>query len=130
MAGCCISAGGIVTLAINGELYALRGSVTVMASNVERSEGSNIDGSTYVTSKPVPPTIEMTLSDRCGLSLINLLNLPCGSDAVVEMPEVGRTMVLVNATLVGRPSLNPEDGAISGLKLVGSRMREILDDPV
>ncbi|MEM6495633.1 MAG: phage tail tube protein [Pseudomonadota bacterium] len=124
---CCISAGGIVRITVDGVVYPVRGSVTVMATEIEREEGSNIDGSIYVTSKPVPPTIEATLSDTCGLSLQQLINVKC-VDITVELPEVGRTLILINGTIVGRPQLNPENGEISNVKFVGSKMREILAD--
>jgi len=126
MAGCCISSGGIVRITVDGQVYPVRGSVTVEASDVERTEGANIDGSIFVNSKPVPPMISGTLSDTCGLSLTQLMSVKC-TDVSVEMPEVGRTLVLINATITGKPSLNPETGEISGVKFVGQSMREILD---
>lgn len=126
---CCISSGGIVRISVGGVIYPVRGSVTINATNIEREEGSNIDGSIYVNSKPVPPTIEATLSDTCGLSLTGLMAVKC-QDITVEMPEVGRTMVLINGTIVGRPSLNPENGEISNVKFVGSKMREIHATPL
>lgn len=122
-----ISAGGIVRLSIGGVIYPVRGSVKVDITEVERTEGSNIDGSTYVTSKPVPPVLEATLSDTCGLSLKQLSDIRC-QDVTVEMPEVGRTVVLIGAMSTGRPSLNPDNGEISGFKLVGATSREILED--
>lgn len=125
---CCISAGGIVRITVGGEVYPVRGSVTVTAVEVEREEGSNIDGSVYVTSKPVPPTIEATLSDTCGLSLKGLMEVKC-QDITVEMPETGRTLVLVGGTIVGKPSLDPATGEISGVKFIGATMREILENP-
>lgn len=126
---CCISTGGIVRLTINGEVFSIRGSVNVMATNIERTEGANLDGSVFVTSKPVPQTVEMTVSDRCGLYLTTLHDYKCG-DATIEMPEVGRTLALVNATVTGRPSLNPETGEISNFKLVGTRFRELHDETI
>jgi len=126
MAGCCISSGGIIRLTVGGQVFPVRGSVTVTAVEVERTEGANVDGSIYVTSKPTAPMIEATLSDTCGLSLMQIMNTAC-TDITVEMPEVGRTLVLVNGIITGKPSLNPETGEISGVKFVGQSMREILD---
>jgi len=126
---CCISSGGIVRLTIGGKVYPVRGSVTVMPSPIERTEGSNIDGSIYTTSKPSPQTIEATLSDTCGLSITQLMSAQC-TDITIEMPEVGRTLVLIDGVIAGNPSLNPETGEISGIKFVGRSMREILDNVV
>ena len=126
---CCISAGGIVRIVVGGAVYPVRGNVTINATEIERTEGANLDGSIYVTSKPVPPSVEVTLSDTCGLSLQDLMNVRC-QDVSVEMPEVGRTMILTNGIITGRPTLNPETGEISNVKFVGSRMREILETVV
>jgi len=114
-------------MSINGVIFPVRGSVKIDPTKTEVTEGANIDGSIYVTSKPVVPTVEATLSDSCGLSLTQLMSLRC-SDVVVELPEVGRTFILVNGTIAGRPSLNPETGEISGIKLIGSNIRELLDN--
>ncbi len=125
---CCISAGGIVRLSIDGEIYHVRGSITLTAVNIEREDGANMDGSIYVTSKPIPPRVEATLSDQCGLSLSQMMNIKC-VDTTLEFPEVGRTFILVNGIITGKPTLNPENGEISGFQMIGSSVREILEDP-
>jgi hypothetical protein len=128
MADCCISSGGVARLRVEGVVYPLRGSITLTAVDREATADANIDGSTFITSKPVPPMVEMTLSDTCGLSLYDLTKVRC-VDVVLEMPEVGRTIVLVNGALVGKPQLDPATGEISGVSFVGSSIREILDAP-
>ncbi|MFG6500147.1 phage tail tube protein [Sulfitobacter sp. 1A15106] len=120
----CISAGGTVRLTVNGTVYAVRGSVTINPTAEERTEGANLDGSPYYTSKPVVPSVEMTLSDQVGLDIGALSGTACG-DATIDLDEVERTYIVVNATVVGRASLNPESGEWSGLKLIGSEIRTI-----
>lgn len=124
MSICCTSAGGTLRLTLGGVVYPVRGNVSIMPTKFEVSEGANLDGSVYTTRKPVPATVEMTISDSCGLSLTTLANQAC-VDATVELDSVGRTYVLVNGTVVGRPSLDPETGEISGVKLVATDVREL-----
>jgi hypothetical protein len=124
---CCNSAGGTVRLTIDGQIYSPRGSVTIMPTTKEKTAESNLDGTVYVTSKNVPAKIDVSISDGCGLSLEDLMNHAC-TEATVELDEVGRTYVLVQATVVGRPSLNPETGEISGISLVAKRIRVLNDN--
>jgi hypothetical protein len=127
MTVCCNSAGGTLRLTIDGIVYSVRGNVTIMPTNLEREAGANLDGSVWVTNKPVPATIEMTVSDRCGLDLETIMGHTC-VDATVELDSVGRTYVLVQASVIGRPSLDPTSGEISGLSMVASAVRTLHED--
>jgi hypothetical protein len=123
---CCASAGGTLRLTIDGVVYPVRGSVTIQPSKYDAEAGSNLDGSLWVTYKPVPVMVEMALSDFCGLSIIDLQKKVC-TQATIELDHVNRTYILVNASVIGRPSLNPETGEISSVKMVAADIREIQD---
>ena len=124
---CCNSAGGTRRLTLEGDVIPVRGSVTIMPTRFESTEGANLDGSVFVTHKPMPSTVEMTISDACGFSMSDLHSKQC-TDATVELDAVGRTYILVEASIVDRPSLNPETGEISGIKMVCSEVRELNGD--
>ena len=64
--------------------------------------------------------VELSLSDKCGLRLEDLLR--CHIDASVELIDMSRVYLFTNARLVGRPSINSEDGEISGLKLASANV--------
>lgn len=127
MSICCNSAGGTMRLTIDGVVYSVRGSVSIMPTNLEISAEANLDGTVYTLRKPVPSKIDMSISDACGLSLETVMGHSC-TDASVELDSVGRTYLLVYATVVGRPSLNPETGEISGISLVAQAVRELHED--
>lgn len=121
---CCNSAGGTMGLTVNGTVYSVRGSASIQPTNLEREAASNLDGSVYVTSKPVPYMIEFALSDRCGLDLDELMGQTC-IDATIELEQVGRTYIITEGTVVGRPALDPETGEITGVSMVASNITTI-----
>lgn len=121
---CCDSAGGRVTLTINGVKYSTRSAITVRPTNVEREAGANMDGTVYVTTKPMPAEMEFTLSDRCGLALSDLVE-NCHVDVTAELIDVKRTYLFSRATVVGRPELDTESGEISGLKIVSFQAQQL-----
>lgn len=123
MVDCCDNAGGRVSLSLNGRNVTLRGKVTVKPTTVEKEPGSNTDGSLYVTVKPVPAEAEITLSDRCGLRLDDIMG--CHVDATIKLIDMNRTYLYTRATVVGRPSIDTETGEISGLRIVSSRVTQI-----
>lgn len=127
MTVCCTSAGGTLRLTINGTVYAVRGSATIEPAKFDISADANLDGSVYTTYKPTPAMASFTLSDACGLSVKQIQSAQC-VDATFELDAVGKTYVFVNGSIVGKPSLNVENGEISGLQMVAEDVREILDD--
>lgn len=121
---CCNNSGSRVILTVHGSngsrRIPVRGSLTIMPTTVETEAGSNSDGSLYVTTKPVPATAELKLSDGCGLKLEDLLN--CTIDASMELIDIKRTYFWTNSRMVGRPSIDTESGEISGLKLASGNV--------
>ncbi|WP_296201463.1 hypothetical protein [uncultured Hyphomicrobium sp.] len=116
---CCDNSGGRVALTINGpngpKKVSLRGSVTIRPTTKETEANANSDGTMYVTTKAVPAEAEILISDRCGLTLDDLLN--CTVDASIELIDMKRTYLYTRSRIVGRPELKTEDGEISNLKI-------------
>jgi hypothetical protein len=115
---CCYSAGGRVRITANGKIWAVRSSVTVNPINFERDVNSNQDGSIYVTTKPVPATAKIVLSDSCGLDINEIM--ACPLDVTIELIDVRRRYLFTKAVVVGRPEINTETGEISGLTITAN----------
>ncbi len=113
MVECCYASGGRVRITANGKTWAVRSSVTVEPINFERKVESNQDGSIYVTTKPVPATAEITLSDGCDMELQDVM--ACPLDVTIELVDVRRRYLFTKGVVVGRPKIDTETGAISGL---------------
>ncbi|MGE0699267.1 MAG: hypothetical protein AB7O57_09255 [Hyphomicrobiaceae bacterium] len=124
---CCFNSGGRAALTITGAAghrkVGLRGSLTIMPTNTETEAGANSDGSLYVTTKPVPATCEIKISDKCGLRLEDLTS--CTIDATIELIDMRRTYLFTRSRVVGRPSLDSESGEITGLKIASSNVQVV-----
>jgi hypothetical protein len=124
---CCANSGGRVSLTVHTDggtrKLSIRANVTIMPTTVETEALANSDGSMYVTTKPVPATVELSISDKCGLRMEDLLN--CYIDATLEMIDMRRTYLFTRARMVGRPSIKAEDGEISGVKLASANVSMI-----
>lgn len=121
---CCDNSGGRVILTIDGVRYSARSSVTIKPTTKETEAGANQDGTLFVTTKPVHAEAEMTLSDRCGLSL-EALTHDCHVDATIEIFDMNRTYLFTRSTVVGRPEIDSESGEIKGLMIASSFVKEI-----
>lgn len=108
---------GTFNFTINGRAYSPRGSWSIMPTNREIEAESNHDGTMYITSKPVPASAEGSLS---GFNDIDLIMGICDQDVVFTFDD-GDTYVFAGAAIVGRPSLNTENGELSGIKIASPR---------
>ncbi len=115
---CCYAAGGRVRITANGKTWAVRSSVTVEPINFERKVESNQDGSIYVTTKPMPATAEIILSDHCDMAIEEVMTCPL--DVTIELIDVRRRYMFTKAVIVGRPKIDTETGAISGLTVTSN----------
>lgn len=115
---CCYAAGGLVRITANGQRWSARSSVTVEPINFERSVNSNQDGTIFVTTKPVPATAEIVLSDSCGMRIEDIMGCPI--DVTIELINVRRRYLFTKAVVVGRPKIDTETGAISGLTITAN----------
>ncbi len=115
---CCYAAGGRVRITANGTTWSARSSVTVEPINFERAVASNQDGTIFVTTKPVPATAEIVLSDSCGMKIEEIMGCPI--DVTIELVDVRRRYLFTKAVVVGRPKIDTETGAISGLTITAN----------
>lgn len=115
---CCYAAGGRVAITANGKKWSARTSVTVEPINFERSVNSNQDGTIYVTTKPMPATAEIVLSDSCGMQIEDIMGCPI--DVTIDLTDVRRRYLFTKAVVVGRPKIDTETGAISGLTITSN----------
>ena len=115
---CCYAAGGRVTITAGGAKWSARTSVTIEPINYERSVASNQDGTIYTTTKPVPASAEIVLSDSCGMKIEDIMGCPL--DVTIELTDVRRRYLFTKAVVVGRPKIDTETGAISGLTITAN----------
>lgn len=123
---------GTAEFRVNGTAYTLRGSVTIIT-------GSYFDGVNYyenievenhsrsnpvtITSKVVSPKGEFTIADdENGASLSQLTASGCNSNITFTIGN--NIFTFTNAAIIGRASLNSENGEISGLSVTGGKFRQ------
>lgn len=120
---CCNSSGGRVIITANGKRWSARSAVTVNPTQIERKAEANQDGTLAVQTKPVPAEAEFTLSDRCGLSVNDIMGCPV--DVTIELVDMRRRYFFTAAVVIGRPSINSETGEIRGLKVTSNQVQEV-----
>ncbi|MGZ6199187.1 MAG: phage tail tube protein [Vulcanimicrobiaceae bacterium] len=120
MVDCCYAAGGRVSITAGGQIWSARSSVTIEPINYERSVNSNQDGTIYTTYKPTPATAEIVLSDACGMKIEDIMGCPI--DVTIQLVDVRRTYLFTKAVVVGRPKIDTETGAISGLTITANQV--------
>ncbi len=119
---CCYAAGGRVRITANGNMWSPRAAVTIVPVNFERKAESNQDGTLFVTTKAMPYSAKLSLSDRCGLKISDIM--ACPLDITIELVDVRRRYLLSKAVVVGRPEINTETGEISGLEVVTNTLTQ------
>lgn len=124
-ADCCYSSGSRVTFTINGERFSLRGAVTVYPANVTKENGANSDGTMYVTNAAAIPYAEATLSNTCGLNIVDLMKCSGGLNVVADFVDTRQQFVWANAVVLGTPQLNSESGEITGLKWASPNFKQV-----
>jgi hypothetical protein len=122
MVDCCYAAGGRVRITANGKNWSARTSVTVEPINFERKVEANQDGTIYTTTRPMPATAEIVLSDSCDMNLDEIM--ACPLDVTIELVDVRRRYMFTKAVVVGRPKIDTETGAISGLTITSGNVSQ------
>jgi hypothetical protein len=122
MVDCCYAAGGLVRITANGKGWSARSSVTIEPLNYERTVGSNQDGSIYTTTKASPPSADITLSDSCDMRIEDIM--ACPLDVTIELTQVRRRYLFTRAVVVGKPKIDTETGAISGLIITSGNVSQ------
>ena len=126
MVECCDNSGGRVEINVGGVRYSARSSVTIRPTPFEREAGANQDNTIYVTTKPMPAEAEVTLSDRCGLKLDDLV-AGCHIDVTIRLTDMKRTYLFTRASVVGRPEIDTESGEISGIIFASAAVKTLED---
>lgn len=120
MVDCCYAAGGRVRITAGGKQWSARTSVTVEPLNYERRVAANQDGTIYTTTMPMPATAEIVLSDSCDMVIEDIMGCPL--DVTIELTDVRRRYMFTKAVVVGRPKIDTESGAISGLTITSGNV--------
>lgn len=124
------TAGGRVSIVINGVVFSARGEVKYNPSSVMTDVGANQDGTLFKTVKPQPVACECTFDrfvDANGVSLkwndqlMLLNNIPI---TLIEK-DTGKMQMISNGTFVGDPQIDLGTGEVSGLKLAGEKHEEV-----
>lgn len=98
--------------------------VTIRPIHFSREVGANQDGTIFVKTKAEPGEAEMSLSDKCGLKLDELMD-QCWVDVTIRLVDMRKTYLFTQASIVGRPEIDSESGEIKGLKIASARVRMI-----
>ena len=117
-AACCNASGGRVVITANGQKWSARTAINIIPLNFERTVVSNQDGSIATMTKPMPAEAELTLSDRCGLVIEDIM--ACPLSVTLDLVDIKRKYFFTDAVMVGRPTLNSETGEIRGLKITSN----------
>lgn len=126
MEECCDNVGGRVILTIDNVRYQSRGGITIQPTTFTKDVGAHDDGTIYVTTRAKPARASFALSDRCGLILDTLVKA-CHVDVTLELIDMKKTFLFTRATVIGDPSINTDSGEISGLSIVSSQVKMILN---
>ncbi|MCJ2108029.1 phage tail tube protein [Methylobacterium sp. E-041] len=109
--------GGRFTLDINGRRYSGRGKGTIMPATATRENGANQDGTGWSSVKPQLASLDLTFDRGVGLKWDADMMLAELNVTFVETDAGKRTHLFTNANWSGQPSLDTENGEVSGLKI-------------
>ena len=124
------TAGGRVSVVINGVAYSARGVITLNPSNISVSAGVNQNGTLFRTVAPKARTVEITfdpLVDIDGTPLVwderimLLQNIPL----VFDEQDTNIQHVMAGGFFVGDPQKDTSTGEISGLSLAADSYKSI-----
>ena len=114
--------GGVATLTIDGQQYALRGNMKVVPSTVKREGIAGQDAVHGYTEMPIVPSIEGDFSTLPGLSLQTLENVV--DSTVIAALANGKTYVLTDAWTESAFEIETAEGKFSA-KFEGLTCEEI-----
>lgn len=123
MAYCPNAIAGTAYFKVDGEQYALRGTLTISIDPFERAGFAGLDGVHGYTEAPRVPFIEAEFTDKGGLSLTRLQRI-CNSTVTAETLN-GKTYLLRNAWTATARELNAAEGSVA-VRFEGMSGREIM----
>lgn len=120
---CCDASGGRVVITANGKRWSARSAVNIIPVQFERKAEANQDGTLAVQTKPMPAEAEITLSDRCGMTMEDIMGCPV--DVTIDLIDMRRKYFFTRGIVVGRPQINSETGEIRGLKVTSNTIQTV-----
>jgi len=117
-----LGAGGRVAINVNGRWYHPVADVKVEQTSIEPDAVVNQDGSVQRIVKPKSFKIDMTIRDRRGLNLEQLMT-EAGFDVTLSEVDQHRRVLLTNAFATGPLSRNTQNGEISGLVIQSDQIK-------
>jgi hypothetical protein len=114
--------GGTAFLKVDGVQVSLRGTLTIMPSNVTREGIAGMDGVHGFKETPRVPSIEIQISKTPEIKLTTLAGWT-GKTVTADCAD-GTTFVLNDAFVSGDVSLDGNEGAVT-VKFEGASCREI-----
>lgn len=123
MAYCPNRIAGTAFLKVDGEQFALRGSLTISIDAFERAGVAGVDGVHGYTEIPRVPFIEGEFSDIRGLSIRRLSDI-CNATVTAETLN-GKTYLLRNAWTSTARELNGTEGTVT-VRFEGMSGEEIM----
>lgn len=124
MVECCDASGGRVEMTINGKRYRSRGGITIMPMGIDKTAGVHDDGSIYTTTKAAMREASFNMSDQCDLDIDELLS-GCHVDVTLKLIDMKIAYLFTKASVIGKPSINTDDGSISGIRIVSGDCKRI-----
>ncbi len=117
-----LNAGGRVAIQLNGRWYHPVGDVSIEQTNIEPDEVVNQDGSVQRIVKPKSLKAKLTIRDRRGLNIQELMEAH-GFDATVDELDMQRRCLFTNAFAKGATSRNTQSGEIDGIEIVSDQFK-------
>ncbi|TWD54544.1 tail tube protein [Agrobacterium vitis] len=113
--------GGMMHVNFGGVPLVLRGAFKLNPVNTKTEVKTNFDGSIGRVFTPQAPMADVTLEDTlpAGVTWQQLIMAAPTTIAIIE-DQIGVIHTFVGAVIEGEPSVNREDGEVSGLKIRGA----------
>ena len=108
--------GGRFTLDIDGKRYSGRGKATISPAAATRENGTNMDGTKWSSVKPKLVSLDLTFDRGVGLKWDEDMMLDDLNVTFVET-DAKVTHLFTDASWSGEPSIDTENGEVSGLKI-------------
>lgn len=107
---CCDANGGRVQIRVNGVAYQTRGGIKLKFLPFEREAEANDDGSIAYKIVPRPAECDITFAFNCGFD--PAIFYDCRVDLTIVFLDMAETWLMSQATLMGRPEIDSNDGTI------------------
>lgn len=124
------TAGGRLSMVVNGTVYSARGEVTLSRSGVSVSVGTNQDGTLYKTVAAKPINAKCTFdrfidSNGRKLAFTTEVMLMENLAATFIEKDTGVTHLLTKGTFVGEPTDNLANGETDGVEFAAESYQTI-----